>query len=96
VSSTHVGFKRVGLHYIAFSKFSMAKTRLVSLPPSKIADLGTSATNFGYSVKLIVVDYLRLVEAPGRELWWTSARGAIADHRQEQEWSHRFFAGVLR
>jgi hypothetical protein len=47
VSSTHLGFKRVGLHYIAFSEFAMAKTRLVSLPISKIAEFGTPATNFG-------------------------------------------------
>jgi hypothetical protein len=41
------GFKRVGLHYIAFSELAIAKTRLVSLPTSKIAEFGTSATNFG-------------------------------------------------
>src|SRR5882724_12121828 len=47
LSSTGVGFKRVGLHYIAFSQPAIAKTRLVSLPTSKIAGLGISETNFG-------------------------------------------------
>jgi hypothetical protein len=41
------GFKRVGLHYIAFSELAIAKIGLVSLPTSKIAEFGTSATNFG-------------------------------------------------
>jgi hypothetical protein len=37
LSSAAVGFKRVGLHYIAFFEPTIAKTRLVSLPTSKIA-----------------------------------------------------------
>ena len=48
LSSAGVSFKRVGLHYIAFSEPAIAKTRLVSLPTSKIAGLGISVTNFGY------------------------------------------------
>jgi len=47
LSSAALGFKRVGLHYIAFSEPATAKTRLVSLPTSQIAEFGTSATNFG-------------------------------------------------
>src|SRR5260370_36594659 len=47
LSSAGVGCKRVGLHYIAFSEPAIAKTRLVSLPTSKIAGLGISVTNFG-------------------------------------------------
>jgi len=47
VSPTLAGFKRVGLHYIAFSELAIAKTRLGSHPNSKIAEIGTSATNFG-------------------------------------------------
>jgi hypothetical protein len=47
LSSAGVGFKRVGLHYIAFSELTIAKTRLASLPTSKIAQFGSSATNFG-------------------------------------------------
>jgi hypothetical protein len=35
VSSTLAGFKRVGLHYIAFSETAIAKTRLVSHPKLK-------------------------------------------------------------
>jgi hypothetical protein len=42
-----LGFKRVGLHYIALSELAIAKTRLVLLPTSKIAEFGTSATNLG-------------------------------------------------
>jgi hypothetical protein len=49
LSSAGVGFKRVGLHYIAFSQPAIAKTRLVSLPTSKIAGLGISVTNFGWA-----------------------------------------------
>jgi hypothetical protein len=41
------GFKRVGLHYIAFSKPAIANTRLVSLVSSKIAESGSVVTNFG-------------------------------------------------
>jgi hypothetical protein len=47
LSSAGVGFKRVGLHYIAFSQPAIAKTRLVSLPTSKIASVVISVTNFG-------------------------------------------------
>jgi hypothetical protein len=47
VSSTLAGFKRVDLHYIAFSELAIAKTRLASHPNSKIAEIGTSATNIG-------------------------------------------------
>jgi hypothetical protein len=47
VSSTLAGFKRAGLHYIAFSELAIAKTRLVPHPHSKIIEMGTSATNFG-------------------------------------------------
>jgi hypothetical protein len=47
LSSHVVGFKRVGLHYIAFSESAIAKTRLVSLVSSKIAESGSAVTNFG-------------------------------------------------
>jgi len=47
LSSAALGFKRAGLHYIAFSELTIAKTRLVSLPTSKIARICSSATNFG-------------------------------------------------
>jgi hypothetical protein len=47
LSSQVVGFKRVGLHYIAFSEPAIAKTRLVSLVSSKIAESGSVVTNFG-------------------------------------------------
>jgi hypothetical protein len=47
VSSAIAGFKRVGLHYIAFSEATIAKTRLVSLVTSKIAEFAGSVTNFG-------------------------------------------------
>jgi hypothetical protein len=47
VSSAIAGFKRVGLHYIAFSEAAIAKTRLVSLVTSKIAEFGGPVTNFG-------------------------------------------------
>jgi hypothetical protein len=47
LSSDVVGFKRVGLHYIAFSEPAIARTRLVSLAPSKIAESGCAVTNFG-------------------------------------------------
>jgi hypothetical protein len=47
LSSAALGFKRVGLHYIALSDPAIAKTRLVLLPTSKIAEFGTSATNLG-------------------------------------------------
>jgi hypothetical protein len=47
LSSAGVSFKRVGLHYIAFSSTAIAKTRLVSLPTSEIAELRISVTNFG-------------------------------------------------
>jgi hypothetical protein len=47
LSSDVVGFKRVGLHYIAFSEPAIAKTRLVSLVSSKIAESGSAVTNFG-------------------------------------------------
>jgi hypothetical protein len=47
LSSDVVGFKRVGLHYIAFSEPAIAKTRLVSLLSSKIAESGSAVTNFG-------------------------------------------------
>jgi len=47
LSSTIAGFKRVGLHYIAFSEPAIAKTRLVWLVTSKIADFGSTVTNFG-------------------------------------------------
>jgi hypothetical protein len=42
-----VGFNRVGLHYIAFSEPAIAKSRLVSLVSSKIAESGIAVTNFG-------------------------------------------------
>ena len=35
LSSVAIGFKRVGLHYIAFSEPAIANTRLVSLPTQK-------------------------------------------------------------
>jgi hypothetical protein len=41
------GFKRVGLHYIAFSEPVIENTRLVSLVSSKIAESGSVVTNFG-------------------------------------------------
>src|SRR6266851_4970337 len=47
LSSAGFGCKRVGLHYIAFSKPAIAKTRLVSIPTSKPAEFSTFATNFG-------------------------------------------------
>jgi hypothetical protein len=47
LSSAAAGFKGVGLHYITFSELTIAKTRLVSLPTSKIAEFGSSATNLG-------------------------------------------------
>jgi hypothetical protein len=47
LSSHVVGFKRVGLHYIAFSEPAIANTRLVSLVSSKIAESGSAVTNFG-------------------------------------------------
>jgi len=47
LSSDVVGFKRVGLHYIAFSEPAIAKTRLVWLVTSKIAEFVSSVTNFG-------------------------------------------------
>jgi hypothetical protein len=47
LSSDVVGFKRVGLHYITFSEPAIAKTRLVSLGSSKIAESGSAVTNFG-------------------------------------------------
>ena len=43
MSSTLAGFKRVGLHYIAFSELAMAKTRLGSHPNSKIAEIAVEA-----------------------------------------------------
>jgi len=42
-----LAFKRVGLHYIAFSEPAIAKTRLVSLQTSKIAEFGSFVTNIG-------------------------------------------------
>jgi hypothetical protein len=42
-----LGFKRVGLHYIAFFEPAIAKTRLVPLMTSKIAQSGGPVTNFG-------------------------------------------------
>jgi hypothetical protein len=47
LSSAALAFKRVGLHYIAFSEPAIAKTRLVSLVSSKIAESGRAVTNFG-------------------------------------------------
>jgi hypothetical protein len=47
LSSTIAGFKRVGLHYIAFSEPAIAKTRLVSLVTSKIAEFVSPVTNLG-------------------------------------------------
>jgi hypothetical protein len=47
LSSDIVSFKRVGLHYIAFSEPAIAKTRLVSLVSSKIAESSSAVTNFG-------------------------------------------------
>jgi hypothetical protein len=47
LSSAAIGFKRVGLHYIAFSEPAIANTRLVSLPTQKIIGFGPFATNFG-------------------------------------------------
>jgi len=47
LSSAPVGFKRAGLHYIAFSQPTIAKTRLVSLPTSRKANVVISVTNFG-------------------------------------------------
>jgi hypothetical protein len=47
LSSAAIGFKRVGLHYIAFSEPAIANTRLVSLPTLKIIEFGPFATNFG-------------------------------------------------
>jgi hypothetical protein len=47
LSSARVGFKRAGLHYIAFSEIAIAKTRLVQLSISQIAKFGGSVTNFG-------------------------------------------------
>ncbi len=46
VSSAMDGFKRVGLHYIAFQKIPIVNRRLA---PSdiKIAEFGGSVTNFG-------------------------------------------------
>jgi hypothetical protein len=42
-----LAFKRVGLHYIAFSESAIANTRLVTLVSSKIAEFGRAVTNFG-------------------------------------------------
>jgi len=47
VSSAIADFKRVGLHYIAFPEPAIAKTRLVWLVTSKIAEFGGPVTNFG-------------------------------------------------
>jgi hypothetical protein len=47
LSSAAIGFKRVGLHYIAFSEPAIANTRLVSLPTQKIIGFGPFTTNFG-------------------------------------------------
>jgi len=47
VSSAIAGFKRVGLHYIAFSQAAIAKTRVVSLVTAIIAEFGSFVTNFG-------------------------------------------------
>jgi hypothetical protein len=47
LSSATLGFKRVGLHYIAFRNIGMAKTRLVPLSISQIAKFSGSVTNFG-------------------------------------------------
>jgi hypothetical protein len=47
LSSDVVGFKRVGLHYIAFSDPAIARARLVSLASSKIAESASAVTNFG-------------------------------------------------
>jgi len=46
-----LAFKRVGLHYIVFSEPAIARTRLVSLVSSKIAESGRAVTNFGYRVR---------------------------------------------
>jgi hypothetical protein len=47
VSSAIAGFKRVGLHYIAFSEAAIAKARLVSLVTAKIAEFASPVTNLG-------------------------------------------------
>jgi hypothetical protein len=47
VSSALAAFKRVGLHYTAFSEPAIVKTRLVSLVTPKIAEFGSPVTNFG-------------------------------------------------
>jgi hypothetical protein len=47
LSSAAIGFKRVGLHYIAFSEPAIANTRLVSLPTQNMIGFGPFATNFG-------------------------------------------------
>jgi len=47
LSSAIDGFKRVGLHYIAFLNTPIVKTRLPPFSTSKIAELGRSVTNFG-------------------------------------------------
>jgi hypothetical protein len=41
------GFKRVGLHYIAFLNMAIAKTRHDALSTSKMAEFDVLVTNFG-------------------------------------------------
>jgi hypothetical protein len=47
LSSAAIGFKRVGLHYIAFLNIAIAKTRHDALSTSKMAEFDVLVTNFG-------------------------------------------------
>jgi len=58
LSSAIDGFKRVGLHYIAFLNTPIVKTRLPPFSTSKIAEFGRSVTNFGLALPKKIGDYL--------------------------------------